>query len=97
MVLPGLNELNVNGTQRGLSSSRLQKVFFEKNESYDDSKVPKRGSSRGTSICSSTHKNKEEEQDLVNNLDEMFPKHQIDPSDSINQKIRDSLSNSKKT
>ena len=43
----------------------------------------------------SSLKNKEE--DLLDNLEEFFPKHTTDPKASTNQKIKESLSNSKKT
>lgn len=58
--LPGLDALNADHSQeRGaaLEQSSLvrqsKKVQFQKDILYDDSKVPKRGSSRGTSMASS--------------------------------------------
>jgi hypothetical protein len=58
--LPGLDALNTgHSQQRGAaleqSSSVRQskKVQFQKDILYDDCKVPKRGSSRGTSMASS--------------------------------------------
>lgn len=58
-----------------------KKVQFERSQAYDDAKIPKRGSSRGTSMASSI-KNKDE--DLLDNLEEFFPKHTTDPKASTN-------------
>ena len=94
--LPGLDALNGDGKGSPPQASSLvrtqlsKKVKFQRDTSYDGSaKVPKRGSSRGTSIASS-NKNKDDE--ILTDLDELFAKEYKKPQ----QSIIDSLNNSKK-
>ena len=64
-----------------------------RDESYDDNKVPQRGSSRGTSMAS-INKNKDDQ--ILDEFDGLFAKEYVKPQHSTTQSIIDSLENSKK-
>jgi hypothetical protein len=54
-----------------------KKVTFQKDETYDESRVPKRGSSRGTSVASS---NKVKDEDhILDEFDGLFAKEYVKP------------------
>lgn len=69
--MPALSDLN--------SDPELlakKKVHFEKDPDYAQS-VPRRGSSRGTSLTSSQKIKKDEQ--IMEDLDGFFPKETVDP------------------
>ena len=53
-----------------------KKVKFQRDESYDATKVPQRGSSRGTSLASS---NKNKDDIIMDELDGLFAKEYVKP------------------
>jgi hypothetical protein len=74
MKLPNLQSLNKDAG-RG-SSMVSKKVKFQRDESYDATKVPQRGSSRGTSLASS---NKNKDDIIMDELDGLFAKEYVKP------------------
>lgn len=56
--------------------------------------MPKRGSSRGTSLCSSHEEKKEEA--ILNDLDGFFAKEYVAPKQSTTKSISDALGSSKR-
>jgi len=69
-------------------------VHFKRDESYESSRIPKRGSSRGTSMASSTKNDKDDQ--ILSELDNLFAKEYNEPQQSTTQSISESLNNSKK-
>ena len=75
MKLPSLGALNKDA---GRSTSHVSKrVTFQRDESYDATKVPQRGSSRGTSQASS-NKHKQEDE-ILDEFDNLFAKEYVKP------------------
>lgn len=91
MKLPSLGALNQDAGRGGSVVSK--RVKFQRDESYDGTKVPQRGSSRGTSQASS---NKNKEDLILDEFDDLFAKEYVKPQQSTTQSIIDSLENSKK-
>lgn len=76
-----------------MSIAKAKKVKFERDSSYDVSKVPKRGSSRGTSVNSSQNL---KEDAILNEFDDFFAKEYNVPKEATTKSISDTLNNSKK-
>lgn len=72
---------------------KSKQVQFKRDESYESSRIPKRGSSRGTSMASSTKNDKDDQ--MLTELAGLFAKEYTEPHQSTTQSISESL-NSKK-
>lgn len=94
--MPGLNVLNQQEGRAPSHSSSVvraqsKRVQFQRDASYDGSaKIPKRGSSRGTSIASS---NKNKQDDILQELDGLFAQEYKKPQQSIIESLNTSKKN----